>query len=194
LGLALSKGLVEAMGGTIGIDSVVDQGTTVWVEFPLTAPTLHAVAALSAHPSLAVADPLVRGEVLYIEDNAPNVRLMERLLAKRPGVRLRAVAQGRLGIDQVLAQRPDLVLLDLHLPDLPGEEVLRRLWENPDTRSVPVAVLSADATPAQVKRLREAGAIAYLTKPLDLAAVLGLIDQTLRPVQTPPARCSEASR
>ncbi|MBK5298924.1 MAG: PAS domain S-box protein, partial [Vicinamibacteria bacterium] len=132
LGLALSKGLVEAMGGTIGIDSVVDQGTTVWVEFPLTAPTLYAVAALSAHPSLAVADPLVRGEVLYIEDNAPNVRLMERLLAKRPGIRLRAVAQGRLGIEQVLAQRPDLVLLDLHLPDLPGEEVLRRLWENPD--------------------------------------------------------------
>ncbi len=153
LGLALSKGLVEAMGGTIGVESVVDEGTTFWVEFPLTEPLLRAPAQLSAHSSLAVANPLVRGEVLYIEDNASNVRLMERLLAKRPGVRLRAVGQGRLGVEQVLAQRPDLVLLDLHLPDLPGEEVLRRL------------------------------------KPLDLAAVLSLIDDTLSPASSARARC-----
>jgi CheY-like chemotaxis protein len=74
---------------------------------------------------------------------------------------------------------PDLVLLDLHLPDLPGEEVLRQIWEDPATRRIPVAVLSADATPAQHRRLLAAGAIAYLTKPFDIAEVLRLVDRIL---------------
>ncbi|HEX9365437.1 MAG TPA: response regulator, partial [Vicinamibacterales bacterium] len=75
--------------------------------------------------------------------------------------------------------RPDLILLDLHLPDMPGEEVLRRLWSNPETRSLPVAVLSADATPSQRQRLLASGAVAYLTKPIDIAQLLELIDQRL---------------
>ena len=181
LGLALSKGLVEAMGGAIGVESIVDSGSTFWVEFPLTQRPVRAPTTQpGSHPLIARTDPLIRGDVLYIEDNMPNVRLIQRLLAKRPGVRLRTVAQGRLGLEQVRADPPDLVLLDLHLPDLPGEEVLRLLWETPSTRDVPVAVLSADATPSRMKRLRASGAIAYLTKPLDLAAVLGLIDDVLR--------------
>jgi CheY-like chemotaxis protein len=60
-----------------------------------------------------------------------------------------------------------------------GEEVLRRLWEDPLTRAIPVAVLSADAIPAQAKRLRAAGAIAYLTKPLDVSEVLQVLDDNL---------------
>ena len=89
------------------------------------------------------------------------------------------VAQGQAGLDIARTSRPDLILLDLHLPDMHGEEVLRRLWEDPHTRAIPVAVLSADATPAQAKRLRAAGAIAYLTKPLDVSQVLHLVDDQL---------------
>jgi CheY-like chemotaxis protein len=117
--------------------------------------------------------------VVYIEDNRSNVHLMERLLALRPGIELVHAADGWTGLTLVRARRPDLVLLDLHLPGLHGEEVLRRLWEDPATRRVPVAVLSADATPAQKRRLLAAGAIAYLTKPFDIADVLHLVDEIL---------------
>ena len=79
--------------------------------------------------------------------------------------------------------RPGLILLYLHLPDLPGEEVLRRLWEDPELRAIPVAVLSADATPIQTKRLTASGAKAYLTKPLDIAEVLQLVDTWLTDVE-----------
>jgi CheY-like chemotaxis protein len=81
----------------------------------------------------------------------------------------------------VRTERPDLILLDLHLPDLSGEEVLRRLWADPETRRIPVAVLSADATPHQKQRMLAAGAVAYLTKPLDLTRLLQLLDQQLAP-------------
>jgi PAS domain S-box-containing protein len=190
LGLALSKGLVEAMGGEIGIESAIDHGTTVWVEFDVAdAPAAPPPAAGAPAVASAGTDLAVTGDVLYIEDNVSNVRLMQRLLARRPGVRLRSVGQGGLGIEHVKAAPPDLVLLDVHLPDLPGEEVLRRLWEDPATRDIPVAVLSADATPTQIKRLRTGGAVAYLTKPLDLLAVLGLVDHTLN-----RARANEGTR
>jgi CheY-like chemotaxis protein len=72
-----------------------------------------------------------------------------------------------------------LILLDLHLPDMGGGEVLRRLQAEPDTRGIPVAVLSADATASQRQRLMDAGAVAYLTKPLDLQALLALLDERL---------------
>lgn len=179
LGLALSKGLVEAMGGTIGVDSVVDRGSTFWVELALTdAPALQAFAPAAAGPPSTV-DGTVQGTVLYIEDNASNIRLLERVLGRRPGVQLLAAREGGAGIERARRDRPDLVLLDLHLPDMPGEDVLRRLWADPATRPIPIAVLSADATPSQVKRLLAAGATTYLTKPLDLSALLRLIDGTL---------------
>jgi CheY-like chemotaxis protein len=117
--------------------------------------------------------------VLYVEDNRSNVRLLERLLARRPGVVLLTAATGEAALRMIRERHPDLVLLDLHLPDMNGEEVLRRIWAAPATRSIPVAVLSADATPRQQQRLLAAGAVAYLTKPLDVAALLQILDERL---------------
>jgi CheY-like chemotaxis protein len=119
------------------------------------------------------------GVVLYVEDNRSNVRLMERVLQRRAGVRLLHAPSGADGVAMAREYRPDLVLLDLHLPDMPGEEVLQTLSQDPELRDIPVAVLSADAMPAHPRRLKAAGAIAYLTKPLDISLVLQLIDETL---------------
>jgi signal transduction histidine kinase/CheY-like chemotaxis protein len=177
LGLALSKGLTEAMGGRIGLDSEVDAGSTFWIELPVTAaPAVHEPDPVAQTPDIPTH---VSGAVLYVEDNRSNIRLLERLLARRPGVRLTTVSTGEAALEAVRTAPPDLILLDLHLPDMSGGEVLQRIWADPDTRRIPVAVLSADATLRQQQRLLSAGAVAYLTKPLDVAALLRVIDDRL---------------
>jgi CheY-like chemotaxis protein len=104
---------------------------------------------------------------------------MERLLSRRPGVSLAHAPDGLTGLQMLKDGRPDLVILDLHLSDMDGEEVLRRIWSDPATRTVPVAVLSADATRHSQRRLQASGAIAYLTKPFDVAEILQLIDEVV---------------
>jgi CheY-like chemotaxis protein len=90
-----------------------------------------------------------------------------------------AAMQGRLGLELAREHQPVLVLLDLHLPDMDGEQVLQRLRDDPATAAIPVVIVSADATHGQVQRLLTAGAFAYLTKPIDVRELLGLLDKTL---------------
>jgi signal transduction histidine kinase/ActR/RegA family two-component response regulator len=178
LGLALSHHLVHAMGGTLTATSTVGEGTTFTVELlPAEAPS-----APDDEPTLATirgAHADTRGSVLYIEDNVSNVRLLERILARRPGVTLLSAMQGRRGVELARAHRPGLIILDLHLPDASGTEILTQLRADPETRSIPVVILSADATPRRMAALYEQGARAYLTKPLDVRLVLACIDDTL---------------
>jgi CheY-like chemotaxis protein/anti-sigma regulatory factor (Ser/Thr protein kinase) len=176
LGLALSKRLVEVMGGDIGADSAVAEGSTFWVELPR---AKDPAAAVDVPPAASAQMPAAVGAVLYIEDNLPNVRLVERLLAHRPEVKLLTAMQGGLGIELAREHRPGLILLDLQLPDIPGADVLQRLQHDPRTRQIPVVVISADATPGQIKRLRSLGAREFLTKPLDVKRFFGLLDEVL---------------
>lgn len=173
----LSKRLVEAMGGTLRADSVVGRGTTFTVELPRAKSPAVMVAprAPIGEPDMARA----QGTILYIEDNLANLRLLERILSLRPGMTLMSAMQGRHGVDLARAHQPDLVLLDLHLPDLPGDEVLKLLREDPRTREIPVLILSADATPGRIRRLLDQGANAYLTKPLDVKQLLARLDERL---------------
>jgi len=185
LGLALCKQLAAAMGGRIGVESEPGRGSTFWVEMPIAdAPAHHAErpapAAVSRNRESDVA-----GTVLYIEDNPSNLRLVERVIARRPGVTLLTALQGGIGIELARARRPDLVFLDLHLPDMPGAEVLQRLRAHEETAGIPVVILSADATARQIERQLAAGAKAYLTKPLDINEVLRLVDEALGRVSRP---------
>jgi CheY-like chemotaxis protein len=119
--------------------------------------------------------------VLYVEDNLSNVKLMERLIALRTGIRLIPAMQGSIGLELAREHHPDLILLDLNLPDASGAEVLARLRGDAATADIPVVVLSADATRGQVERLLSAGARAYLTKPFDLEEFLQLLDEAVGP-------------
>ncbi len=176
LGLALSKRLVEAMGGQIGVETTVGVGSTFWVEAAL-------VPSPQEQPGFAAAGGAERNgperTVLYIEDNLANVRLVERILAHRPRVRLLTAMQGRLGLDLIREHRPDLVLLDIHLSDLQGDEVMRLLQEDARTREIPIVVISATEDRRILKRLLAEGARAYLTKPLDAQRLLSLLDEIL---------------
>jgi CheY-like chemotaxis protein/two-component sensor histidine kinase len=178
LGLALSRGLAAAMQGTMGVESEVDRGTTFWLELPVSEAAPSAVADSPPPPRTDVRRDIA-GTILYIEDNQSNVRLMERILRRRPFVKLLHAANGATGIELAHRFRPTAIFLDLHLPDLPGEEVLRRLWADLDLRPIPVAVLSADAMAGQMRRLKASGAAAYLVKPLDINEVLSLVDKLL---------------
>src|SRR3989454_927656 len=180
LGLALSQRLVEAMGGTLTAKSTVGEGTTFTVELLIAAdPSVPDQAALAVETHKHEASD-IRGTVLYIEDNLSNLRLLERITARRSGVTLLSAMQGSRGLELARDHRPHLIILDLHLPDMPGADVLARLRADPMTKAIPVVILSADATPGRMSRLLEQGARAYLTKPLDVRELLSLIDDTQR--------------
>jgi PAS domain S-box-containing protein len=176
VGLTLSKYLVEQMGGTISLDSRPGSGTT----FTVSLATADAPHPPEVGPGPGDEHHEVSGalRVLHIEDNLANLQLVEQVLARLPSVELHAAMSGSLGLELARERRPDVVLLDLHLPDMTGIEVLEQLQRDPDTASVPVVVVSADATPEQMRKLKEAGARAYLTKPVDVQELLRLV-QTL---------------
>jgi PAS domain S-box-containing protein len=177
LGLAHSKALVERMGGRIGVESNVGEGSTFWIELMVAEP----VAAMPSAAIVASDEARLEtaGSVLYIEDNPSNMRVVEQALRHRPGVRLSMAATARLGMELARGHPPDLILLDQHLPDLTGAEVLQALRSDPRTSEIPVVMLSADATRRQIDTLLGAGARAYLTKPVDLRALLALVDEHL---------------
>jgi CheY-like chemotaxis protein len=117
--------------------------------------------------------------VLYIEDNLSNLQLVEQVLRLRPAVRLIPAMRPQLGLELAAEHDPGLLLLDLNLPDMSGQEVLRRLRAEPRTANVPVVIHSADARPSLIQELLDRGVRAFLPKPLDVRELLGLVDTVL---------------
>ncbi len=178
VGLTLAKRVIEAMGGAIGFDSNVGLGSTFWIELD----AVHeSVVVAEAEPTRV--EPTVQlpaGRILYIEDDPANLTFLERALERHPGVELVPATAGRVGLQLAFDSPPSLVLLDVHLPDMAGIDVLRRLRANPTTAAVPVVALSADASAKQVRLMIDEGAVAYLYKPIDV----GELERTVRAVFT----------
>jgi CheY-like chemotaxis protein/anti-sigma regulatory factor (Ser/Thr protein kinase) len=178
LGLVVTKGLVDAMGGRLDVESTVGTGTTFAFELPVDEAAVG--GRPRAEPKLPAADDALVGDVLYIEDNRTNLQIVDSILSElRPGIQLRTATEGESGAELAEQRRPDLLLLDLNLPDMKGEEVLRRLRARPETADVPIVVLSADSTSRNITRLLGTGADAYLTKPLDVQQLLEALDRLL---------------
>jgi CheY-like chemotaxis protein len=163
------------MRGTLEAESTPGRGTTMRADLE------RAEAVQRFERAAEAAPPAELGErtLLYIEDNLSNLRLVERVLERFAEVRVIPAMQGKLGLELAREHRPDLVLLDLHLPDLPGREVLLRLKAEPALRETPVVIVSADATEGEIKRMLAAGACAYLTKPLDVRRFLEILEECL---------------
>ncbi|HTM47862.1 MAG TPA: ATP-binding protein [Bryobacteraceae bacterium] len=179
LGLACSKIFVEAMHGRIGVESAVGEGSTFWIDLPgAEAPSMVCDAAPDSPENPLEAD--ISGSVLYVEDNLPNLELIKRFLIRFPGIRLSWATTAQKGLELARTLLPDLVLLDLHLPDFHGDELLRRLQADRKTRDIPVVMLTADATGGQIERLLAAGARHYITKPLDLRQLTEVLRESLK--------------
>ncbi len=178
VGLTLAKRVIEAMGGAIGFDSKVGLGSTFWIELDAAQESAEV-----ADEEPARAEPTVElpaGRILYIEDDPANLTFLERALERHAGVELVPATAGRVGLQLAIESPPSLVLLDVHLPDMAGIDVLRRLKANPITAGVPVVALSADASAKQVRLMIDEGAVAYLYKPIDV----GELERTVRAVFT----------
>lgn len=168
LGLVLSRRFLELMGGSLNLVESTPEGSTFCIELEETSsPDRRSPGWAEKYSGMRRLHDL-KGSVLYIEDNLSNMKLIEMLLDGWPAITLTPAIQGQVGLDLARSGKFDLILLDLHLPDMPGEEVLRQLKSHPETAASPVVVISADATVGQLRKLRQAGAFEYLTKPLDI--------------------------
>lgn len=177
IGLALTRQLLIAMDGTIEMSSTVGQGTICSVELPV-APTILSEDSMGidttphdeASPSRQKS-----ATVVYIEDNSSNVALIEKVLERLGNIDLLVAMQGQEGLALIQSRKPDLVLLDLHLPEIGGEEILERMKQDPLMQSIPVIIVSADATPEQIERLLRKGADNYITKPLNVQELMAQV-------------------
>lgn len=180
IGLVISRRLVELMGGKLEARSVAGKGSTFTLRLP--AASLGTSTEAPAEPPLAA--PYHQRKVHYVEDNPTNVEVMRGMLLQRPQVQLSVSVNGLDGMQSIRRERPDLLLLDMQLPDISGLELLRHLKDDDALAQIPVIVVSADATTARMSEALNMGAVGYLTKPVDMGRLLSMLDDTLASVDT----------
>jgi CheY-like chemotaxis protein/anti-sigma regulatory factor (Ser/Thr protein kinase) len=181
IGLVVAKQLIELMDGVIGVESTVGVGSVFW--FELMASTEPQSADGSGAPEAPAQSQVQNGArvrvLLYVEDSPANLRLVERLIESRPDLRLLSAATGRLGIELARTHQPEVILMDINLPDISGIDVLSVLRKDPATAHIPVVAISANAMPYDIERGMQAGFFRYLTKPINVGEFMGTLHTAL---------------
>ena len=180
IGLVISRLLAERMGGTLEAHSVEGQGSAFTLRLP---------AAQGAEPAVTrftdtSRAPYQQRLVHYVEDNETNIEVMRGIFAQRAQIRLETSTLGLDGLVAIRNTQPDLVLLDMQLPDISGLELLRHLKQDDSVASIPVVVVSADATLQQTQKALTSGALHYVTKPLNVASFLQIVDEIMEAADT----------
>ncbi len=181
VGLSVSKNLVELMGGCIGMHRADGGGSVFWIELPLTT-MLASEGSQRGEPEMAFSTQNltnVEGTLLYVEDNPANMQLIEAMAATINGLSLITATNAEQGLQLARNTPPDLIILDINLPDMDGFQVLQHLRDSKNTEHIPVLALSASAMPLDVEKGKEAGFLRYLTKPIDIGEVCAVISEFL---------------
>ncbi|MEO7008682.1 MAG: response regulator, partial [Caldimonas sp.] len=174
IGLTIVKALVEGMNGSVDVSSRPGAGTLFEIGLPSCPQETAQAPAAAAVDVPAIAEERCdrTGQLLYIEDNAVNVMLVEELVKNLSGLQIASEPTGAAGVARARTLRPDVILVDLQLPDFDGFEVLRRLRAQPENAQTPCIALSANAMPEDIKRGIDAGFTDYWTKPIDFKLFL----------------------
>jgi PAS domain S-box-containing protein len=184
IGLAISKNLVKTLGGTIGIKSRTGQGSTFWIELPMSeiaGNESNEREQFQQQPDLN--QPLgvgtLRRRVLYIEDNPMNAQLMQTILEGMPDIELIIATNAEKGIDLVMKDAPDVILMDISLPGMDGIGATRVLKKSSKTSAIPIIAISAGAMPDDIDKAIKAGIYEYVTKPINIARFLQVLGRAI---------------
>jgi len=182
LGLALSKRLVELMDGSLEVSSIPGEGSTFSVVLPVASSPVQKLGKLgderltskekSALPTTC--------KLLYIEEDMSNLRLVEKLLKPYHKIGLIFAQNGMQGLEMARKEQPEMILLDLDLPDMPGEKVLEKLHKQFETVDIPIVAISADTRPLRIEQVLKQGASHYLIKPIDVNKLLVAIGESIK--------------
>ena len=181
IGLTISKKLIEIMNGSINFVSKIGKGSTFWIEIPLIERVENQQDNLITNQSnkYLMFDKL-EASVLYVEDNAANIRLMKSLTGNIEGLKLMVAINARDGIALAKEKQPDIIILDINLPDMNGIDVFKELGNLPETAHIPVIALSAAASNSDIQKGLSAGFKYYLTKPMDLNEIISAMKSSLK--------------
>lgn len=181
IGLVITKRLVELMGGVIGVESKEGKGTSFWVEFKQAENNnIVDIEENSALLENEIQEPVEdKKTILYIEDNPANLQLVSMIVEKFTSHELISAHDGWLGMELAELHKPDLILLDINLPEINGHEVLKKLKGKNKTKDITVIAVSANAMNKDIKQGKEAGFDDYITKPIVVKKFLEAIQKTL---------------
>ncbi|MBE0501032.1 MAG: PAS domain S-box protein, partial [Desulfuromonadales bacterium] len=196
IGLVVCKRLVELMGGVIGVESTVGEGSVFWFELIMTTERQVSTNEDQCMSSAAATDQTgeQKSTLLYIEDNPANLMLVEDLLARRPDIRFLSAKEAITGIEIARTSLPDIILMDINLPGISGIDALKLLANIPETAHIPVVALSANAIPRDIEKGLEAGFFRYLTKPIKVTEFMDTLDMTLKHAQAEAAKVAKKGK
>ena len=184
IGLVVSQQLVELMGGTIGVKSTIGVGSEFWIELlrddmpqPVVTNTKPVALALQA------SEGMIQHTLLYVEDNSANLMLVEQIVEDIPNVRMLSAMNGSHGIALARTHLPDVILMDINLPDINGIEALKILQSDPLMKHIPVIALSANAMRHDIEKALAAGFFRYLTKPIKVGEFINVLNMSLEHVK-----------